>query len=159
MAEVLVVNTGPIITLGRMGALEVVRDLPYTFLTTDQVREELDAGRLKGYAIGLPGWIRVERLEGPLRLVDEATLGKGEASVIQLALERGGVRVCIDETKGRRVAATAGLGVLGVLGLLGRAKVLGRIEAMKPFLEKAVLEGVRYDERLIQRVLASVGEA
>ena len=77
----------------------------------------------------------------------------------QLALERGLPGVCIDEVKGRRVASTAGLSVVGVLGLLGRAKFLGLIPELKPYIHKAVQEGVRYDPKLVRRVLESVNEA
>lgn len=159
MDEVLVVNTGPIITLARMDAFEVIRELPYVFWTTHQVVEELEAGRRKGFLNELPEWMHVESLDQPLRRFDEVILGKGEASVIQLALAKGFSRVCIDEVKGRRVAVTSGLAVLGVLGLLGRAKVLNLIDNMQPYIQKALLAGIRYDERLIQRVLESVGEA
>jgi len=66
--------------------------------------------------------------------------------------------VCIDEWKGRRAALAAGLKVTGVLGLLGLAKQRQVIQAVKPYLEKAVAAGIRYDPELVQRVLEAVGE-
>ena len=159
MAETLVVNTGPIITLHRMEALAVVRKLPFVFCTTNHVVDELEAGRQQGFPNERPEWMQVESLGHPLRHFDEVTLGKGEASVIQLALEKGFSKVCIDEVKGRRMATICGLDVLGVLGLLGRAKVLRYIDKLEPYIRKAIDAGIRYDERLVQRVLQSVGEA
>jgi predicted nucleic acid-binding protein len=52
----------------------------------------------------------------------------------------------------------AGLRVTGVLGLLGLAKHRQVILAVKPYIERAVAAGIRYDPDLIQRVLEEVGE-
>ncbi len=159
MAELLVINTGPILTLAKIGALEIAGNLPYHFLTPEQVVEELEEGRNIGHPHIKPAWIEVRRLCEPLRRFDSVTLGKGEAAVIQLALERKLTKVCIDEVKGRRVASTAGLFVVGVLGLLGRAKSLGLIHELKPYIQKALEEGIWYDPKLVRRVLESVDEA
>lgn len=159
MDETLVINTGPILTLAKIGALNVAESLPYDFITPEQVVSELEEGRKLGHLHDKPSWIRVGHLQNPLRQFDAVTLGKGEAAVIQLALERKLPRVCIDEIKGRRVATTVGLSVLGVLGLLGRAKKVGLITELKPWIQKAIDEGIRYDSLLVKRVLKSVGEA
>jgi predicted nucleic acid-binding protein len=53
------------------------------------------------------------------------TLDRGEASVIQTALQQGVKRVCIDETVGRRVARLSNLNVTGTIGILLKAKTLG----------------------------------
>jgi predicted nucleic acid-binding protein len=41
---------------------------------------------------------------------------------------------------------------------LGLAKRRQVIQAVKPYLEKAVAAGIRYDPELVQRVLEAVGE-
>lgn len=159
MGKRIVINTGPIITLSKINALEVVRDLPHCFVTPSEVLEELDAGVRRGYDHRLPPWIEVQTLKEPLRRLDQVTLGKGEAAVIQLALERSVERVCIDEIKGRRAAVTAGLHVVGVLGLLGRAKREGLIPELKPYILKALTSGIRYHDALVREVLKSVDES
>jgi len=87
-----------------------------------------------------------------------AALDSGEAATIQLALERGIRRVCIDDLKGRRVALAVGLEVTGLLGLLARARALGLVDAVRPWVERLVEGGAWYDDDLIRRVLASLGE-
>lgn len=87
-----------------------------------------------------------------------SALDTGEAAVIQLALEQQIPLVCIDEWKGRRVALAVGLRVMGTLGLLGRAKTLGIVEAVKPFVERALRNGIRYHPELVRKVLESIGE-
>ena len=78
--------------------------------------------------------------------------------MIQLAIEQGIRRVCIDESKGRRTAQAVGLNITGTLGLLARAKILGLIPALRPVIEKILRTGAWYDAELVRRVLAGVGE-
>lgn len=87
-----------------------------------------------------------------------SVLDSGEAAVIELALELGVHLVCMDDSKGRRVALAVGLAVTGSLGLLVRAKSLGLLPAIRPTIDKAAREGVWYDSRLVSRVLEGVGE-
>ncbi len=78
--------------------------------------------------------------------------------MIELALARRIQRVCIDEWKGRRAATVAGLKVIGVLGLLGRAKKVGIIAAVRPWVDKAISAGIRYHPELVAAVLRTVDE-
>lgn len=48
MAEPIVIDTGPLITLDRMGALDIPGKLPLDFLCPAEVRRELDEGRRAG---------------------------------------------------------------------------------------------------------------
>jgi predicted nucleic acid-binding protein len=158
MAERIVINTGPLIALMRMEALDVPRQLPYEFLCPLEVQAELDAGAASGHAVVNPSWLKVQPLkDSPSPLVLTA-LDTGEAAIIQLALERQIPLVCIDEWKGRRVALTVGLRVIGTLGLLGRAKLLGIIASVKPLVERALRGGIRYYPELVRQVLEAVGE-
>jgi len=97
-------------------------------------------------------------LQTKLSPVAIASLDIGEAAVIQLALEQNIETVCIDELKGRRAALAVGLKIIGSLGLLGKAKTLGIISEIKPYIEKAKDNGIFYDENLIKTFLKSFGE-
>jgi uncharacterized protein len=158
MAEPIVVNTGPLITLERIEALEVVGRLPLGFVCPQEVRDEIDQGSAVGHPEIKPSWLRVERLREPLSPMTLASLDRGEAAVIQLALERQIAWVCIDEWKGRRAALAAGLQVTGVLGLLGRAKRLGLLSEIRPLIELARERGIRYHPEIIRQVLDAAGE-
>jgi len=144
MAERIVINTGPLIALARMDALDVPGALPYQFICPNQVREELDEGASLGYQAIAPAWLSVISLSASPSAISIAALDEGEAAVIQLALEQGLSRFSIDELKGRRIAMALGLGVVGSLGLVARAKALGIIPAMRPLVEKAMRDGVHY---------------
>ncbi len=158
MAERLIINTGPLITLARIDCLDVIGHLPYEFICPDAVRRELDEGEAEGYSRIAPDWLAIRGLAGPLEGVALAALDAGEAAVIQLALEMNVLTVAIDEWKGRRAATASGLEVTGTLGLLGRAKVLGLVPALRPLIERAVREGIRYHSALVRDVLDAVGE-
>jgi predicted nucleic acid-binding protein len=96
-----------------MYALDAISLLPFEFICPVEVREELDQGAAQGYPMIAPTWVTVVPLSVPLSPVSVATLDKGEAAVIQLAIEQGRLRVAIDELQGRRIAAALGLNIAG----------------------------------------------
>lgn len=158
MAERLVVDTGPLIALARAAALDVAGALPFQFVCPPAVRAELDAGTAADQPAIAPAWLMVIDLEREPDPVAVATLDTGESAVIQLALEQGIARVCIDERKGRRMARAVGLQVVGTLGLLLLAKRRGDIDALRPFVERLQAAGVWYHPALVQRILAAAAE-
>ncbi len=159
MSESVVINTGPLVTLARIEALDVAGGLPFVFICPEEVRAELDEGEAAGHPRVTPPWLTVCPLSLHISPVVLSALDRGEAAVIQLALERSVPLVCIDEWKGRRAALAVGLKVVGVLGLLGKAKLLDLIPSVRPFVEKALENGIRYDPELVRQVLESLGEA
>ena len=102
--------------------------------------------------------LRVVPLRAPLDPLATVTVDPGDAAVIQLAREQDIGLVCIDDRKGRRAALAVGLRITGSLGLLARAKTLGLTPAIRPFIERALGEGIWYDQALVRRVLAALGE-
>ncbi len=158
MAEQIVTNTSPLIAFARMDALDVIGKLPFEFICPQQVKDEIDEGVAQGYPLIAPDWLSVVSLVAPLSPLVLASLDSGEAAVIQLALENGITRVCLDELKGRRAARAVGLQVVGSLGLIARAKTLGLITETRPLIEKAMHEGIFYHPDLVQQVLNALGE-
>jgi uncharacterized protein len=156
--EWVVINTGPLVLLEKCGALDLVGRLPYQFACPVAVRVELDVGAAKGYPAINVSWLSVETLRTPLSPLARSALDQGEAEVIQLALERGHQRVCLDDLRGRRFAMASGLQVTGVLGLLVSARTHGLIPTIKPYCERLMQSGAWYSPGLVQRILESVGE-
>ncbi|MCB1919746.1 MAG: DUF3368 domain-containing protein [Candidatus Competibacteraceae bacterium] len=157
--EPLVMDTGPLISLGRADAFGWVRQLPFHFLIPEAVANELTVGREAGYPVSVPDWIEVRSLTGRLPLNLTTPLGAGESAVISLALQEDLTTVGLDEWRGRRAALAVGLRVTGSLGLLGRAKHLGLIHQVRPWVERLGKAGAWYDPGLIQKFLAAFGEA
>jgi predicted nucleic acid-binding protein len=65
-----------------------------------------------------------------------ADLGRGEASVLALALESPYAVVILDDALGRRAAELLGVRMTGTLGLLLDAKKRGLIPHILPLLGK-----------------------
>ena len=64
MADRIVINTGPVIALIRMEAIDVVGQLPYEFLCPPEVQAELEASAAKGHPVIHPSWLQVQPLQG-----------------------------------------------------------------------------------------------
>lgn len=158
MAERIVINTGPLIAIARAGVVDELGKLGIDFLSPCEVLRELHQGRAAGHRIVDVPWVRWVELKHPPNPIVVASLDQGEAAVLQLALDESVRVVCIDERKGRRQALAVGLAVTGTLGLLGRAKRMGALSAVRPYVERMVDEGIRFDPQLVKRVLVELGE-
>lgn len=158
MPERIVVNTGPLISLAAGGVLSLLRDLPHQFLVPGEVRDEIVSGQRRGrQGVDLSGVTIVES-DGPMDALTLSLLDRGEAAVVQYALENNIGTVCIDEKKGRRIARAVDLEVVGTLGLLLEAKKLGILPAIAPVIERLIDHGVWYQSGLLLSVLSSAGE-
>ena len=156
--EDLVVNTGPLIALGKIEAFDLIRQLPLRFSIPRQVAEEIAAGARLGHPVAVPPWMIIHDIAGAVVPLGQHVLDAGEAAVIQLAIERKIADVCIDEWRGRRAAISVGLRVTGSLGLLGRAKSVGLIPAVRPWVQRLGEAGIYYHPELLSAFLAAMGE-
>jgi uncharacterized protein len=108
--------------------------------------------------VAIPAWATVQPLKAAIEPLGSLLLDAGEAAFIQLAIEQRIEDVCIDEWRGRRAAVAVGLRVTGSLGLLGRAKRLGLIATIRPWIDKLTACGVHYHPDLVRRFLQGIGE-
>jgi hypothetical protein len=87
-AERLVVNTGPLIALGRVDAFDIIGRLPMIFIIPKEVADEIEAGARAGYPVAIPAWATVQPLKTAIEPLGSHLLDAGEAAVIQLAIEQ-----------------------------------------------------------------------
>jgi predicted nucleic acid-binding protein len=159
-SDTIAVNTVPLIALVACDSLDLLKHLHQHVLVPTAVVDEFGRGGPGGaIAAGLPAWLDVRTLRGPVPPMLVAHLDLGEASAIALALEARVPLVAIDERRGRLVARDVGLTVTGTLGLLLRAKRLGVIDAVAPRLSAMRQNGVWLGEALVRRVLAEAQES
>ena len=81
----------------------------------------------------------------------------GEAEAITLAYEKG-VRLVIDDSKGRLVAQRLGLAVTGTVGLIVKAKAQGLVAAVSPLLDALEVRQFRISSTLRAEALRLAGE-
>ena len=84
---------------------------------------------------------------------------KGEASAIALALETPGSTLIIDDYRARKVAQKLNLKFTGTIGVLVKAKLIGVIPLIKPYLELIIQTNFRITPEIEQQALKEAGES
>jgi predicted nucleic acid-binding protein len=122
----IVINTSPLIALvAAMGDLKILESLYTDVLVPFEVYEEILIGGTTGFAVNefqSASWLKKQSYPLNISPFLFNSLDLGEASVIQLAINKNISTVCIDEAVGRRIARLSGLSVTGSIGILLRAK-------------------------------------
>ena len=128
MQPVIISDTSCLILLQKIGELLLLQKLFDHIILTQIIADEWNNP--------LPQWIHIQNPTSIInQLVLEATLDKGEASAIALALETRDCVLIIDEQKGRKMAKQLGIAITGTLGILAQAKQNGFIVKLKPLLD------------------------
>jgi uncharacterized protein len=156
----LVVNSGPLISLARIGQLELLPALFDDIVLPRGVFEEVTQDpKLPGAeAIARAEWLKVVEIldrKAVERLA--ASLDEGESQVLALAQELGAT-AAIDERRGRRLAASLGVPQTGTVGILLLAKRRGLIPALTPLLDQLGANGVHLSPRLYEEARGLAGE-
>jgi predicted nucleic acid-binding protein len=143
----LVTNTTPLITLSvACGSLDILRQLYEDIVVTHEVAAEITAGGMQrpGVAefVAAQPWLKP--LTSPCAIAPYLlnALDRGEASVIQTALDQHIALVAIDEVVGRRAARLAGLSVTGSVGILLKARKLGLAGSMADSFARLRAHGI-----------------
>lgn len=159
---ILVVDTSPLITLARIGSLELLQQLADRIVIPDAVyREGVTQGQ------GRPGSAEIEQatwiVRQPvtdrvlvMRLLDR--VGQGEAEAIALAQQIRADAVVLDDATARRLAESEGCRVVGLLGLLVEGKRRGLLVTVKPVLDAMRETGFFVGDELYATILQQVGE-
>ncbi len=149
----IVADSSPLITLARIGRLDLLPELYQTIIVTPQVYSEVvskGSGLAGSSEVANAKWIALKAVDDPATLStmqEEFGLGMGEVSTIVLGKELNADLLLIDEMKARKAAQQRGLMVLGCVGVLedgfGR-----RLVADLPQL---------YRQRLLPALISTVG--
>lgn len=155
--RVLVSNTTPLISIAAAtGSLDVLQFLFRRVVVPLEVAQEVRAGGRHNF--GLDAFDRADWLDiqdQPVRLMPflQNSLDRGEASVIQTAMNMELPLVCIDETAGRRIARLCGLQLTGSIGILLKAKQLGYEISIPNALQRMRQQGIWLSDRVVQFAL------
>lgn len=155
-------NTSPLLYLYKIGAIHLLPKIFDEVWTAESVKNELLAGRNKGYDVPNPidyPWLNIVN---PKSMPSEwlaLDLGTGELGAMALALENPDHIVLLDDMLARRTAQVAGVQVWGTLKVLLEAKSQGLIETIEPFIEKLGESGMWISAEVKQRILILAGES
>jgi predicted nucleic acid-binding protein len=158
-----IVNASPIIFLTRLGPMDLLREPGVSVLVTDAVLNELARLGVEDPAVTAvrsTPWIQVVATPKIPDFLRAWKLGAGETAVLALALAeiRPDKEVVLDDWKARRRAEGLDIPVMGTLSCLLIAKNLGRIDTVRPLLERLRQSGMYLSDELIERVTKKAGE-
>lgn len=126
---IIVSDASPLIALGRIGKLDLLKEIFGSLVLPDAVRREVvDSGMEKRGAVEIrtAPWIRRQSVQDhDLVNLLRHDLGAGEAEAIVLARECDADFLLSDERLGRSAAKRLGLKVVGLVGILIEAKDRG----------------------------------
>lgn len=129
MQKAIISDTSCLILLEKIDELSVLHALFGNIITTHDVAFE--------FGNRLPDWVEiVDPVNKNYQEIIEATLDKGEASAIPLAIEYEDCLLIIDDLKARRFALQLGLNITGTLGILIEAKLAGHMLSLSQYYKK-----------------------
>ncbi|KYC41168.1 nucleic acid-binding protein [Scytonema hofmannii PCC 7110] len=160
---IVVSNTSPLIGLATIGQLNLLQQLYSNIIIPQAVYDEitaLDTQDACSIAVQTFTWIQTTAVTNSAIIATfPKKLDLGETEAIALAMEIGADLLLIDDESGRKVARSLGIKLIGVLGVLIRAKRMGLIAAVKPVMDRLIVEaGYWIDNNLYNEVLQQVGE-
>lgn len=155
-------NTSPLLYLYRIGGIEWLPKLFDEIWTPEAVRNELRAGRSKGYDV--PdledyAWLSIVSPKSTPSEWLALDLGVGEITAMALGLENPDRVVLLDDMLARRTVQVAGLQVWGTLKVLLEAKSNGIIEKVEPYVSKLSGSGMWVSSEIKERILKLSGES
>lgn len=155
-------NTSPLLYLYRIGGIEWLPQLFDEVWTPEAVKNELQAGRSKGYDVPNPddySWLNVVNPKSTPSEWLALDLGVGEIAAMALALENPDRVVLLDDMLARRTAQVAGLQVWGTLKVLLEAKSHGIVQKVEPHVSKLSDSGMWISAEIKERILKLAGES
>ena len=157
---IIISDTSPNTNLIQLGKLDLLQRLFATIIIPNKVYEELVVYENHRIIMESINWITVIPVSDTEKVeLLKRELDAGEAEAIVLAKELNCDLLLIDERKGREVAQSQNIKIIGLLGVLIRAKQQGFIPLLRPLLKRLTNEiGFRVDRNLFEYILREVNE-
>jgi predicted nucleic acid-binding protein len=163
---IIVSDTSPITNLAAISQLDLLQKL-YTgiIIPTAVYNEMVKVNKVVPGAIEvqtLP-WIKKQVVVDSQRVIfiqeNAENIDLGEAEAIILALELKADLLLMDERRGRIVASSYGLQIIGLLGVLLQAKRKNLIPSVKILMDQLIEQAdFRVSNQLYTTILQSAGE-
>lgn len=153
-----IVNSTPLIVLGNIGYLWVLKELFGEIIVPQAVYDEVTIQNdTAGSLMDSEDWIIVnDSVKDADRKMYRARLHAGEVEVMLLDQEIMADMVIIDDNEAKKTAKYLGLEVTGTLGILMTAKRKGIIPSLEEVLQKLESVGFYMSDKLKESVLTIV---
>ena len=146
MPKIVISDTSCLILLHKINELDLLKKVYEKVSTTKEIANE--------FGETLPIWITIEEVEDKkYQNFLETQIDIGEASAIALASEKEKALLLLDDLKARKLAQKLNLNFTGTLGIINKAKQIGKINAVKPILDKLLSTNFRISQKIIDEIL------
>jgi predicted nucleic acid-binding protein len=151
MQKIIIADTSCLILLHKIDEFDLLHKLFGEILITSEIKSE--------FGSSLPDWVIIkDPLNQTSQNIVAASLDKGEASAIALALEEKDPLLILDDLKARRMASGLGLNYTGTLGVLADAQQSGFLKSIKPIIDRIRETNFHLSDELVKKVLTATGE-
>jgi predicted nucleic acid-binding protein len=152
MQKTILSDTSCLILFEKIGELNLLNQVFGEITITQVIADE--------YGLTIPNWISIQNpIDKKYQRVLEASVDKGEASAIALAVELIDCLLIIDDLKGRNLADAIGIKITGTFGVILEAKLSGKINSVKPLLAKIKQTNFRLSDKLEKQILTKANES
>ena len=153
-------NTTPILSLLKIGKLDLLQKLYGKIKIPNAVFREIEAGKDRDYYTDITklSWIEIIPIQSNSARLYLFDLDDGEAETIILAQEQAADVVIIDDKLGRRYAAQINIPITGTIGILLKAKERGLITAVTPLLYELRNKSSWINDSLLTKAISLAGE-
>jgi predicted nucleic acid-binding protein len=147
-----VLNSSPLIILGKLSSLYLFERMCPNLVIPEGVAHELDQGPVKDPA---RAWTHregapfVRNLDKIPPLIQAWDLGKGETEVISWAYVHPDYQAVLDDRAARNCAFSLGIQAIGTLGVILLAKKDGVLSQVKPLITRLLELGFRITPELL----------
>ena len=160
MSTIVVSNTTPLIALGKLNQLGLLRALFGEVYIPGAVFSEVIAknDEASRYIIYNSDWIHVKEVKYVRNfLIFKEDLHEGEVEAMILAKRINADMVLIDDKAARKAASRLGLPLGGSLAILLEAKKAGLISDVMPYVKEMEKNGI-YSAKVIDELRSRAGE-
>lgn len=159
---IVVADSAPLIALAKIGQFQLLRSVYGSLGVPKAVNREvvsLGISRPGAAEVNEANWIQVftVRDQTAVALLRQQ-LDLGESEAITLAIQLGATSLLIDEAKGRRIAQSQGIPVIGTIGTLLLAKQRSLIGEVTPLLNELQMSGFHMSSGLYLTAQKLAGE-